>query len=138
LAARLAAERDTNIAELRRTNDELRRVSELHDPSEPTAAIAVREANDAFHVAILTGAANRRLSDYLGELRTLYQRYETLYFANPARVGSVSADDHDAIIAAIAAHDPDAAAAAMRLHYNRAWNLVSRLRDGSDSGVVAV
>jgi DNA-binding GntR family transcriptional regulator len=132
LAARQAtarAARGDGVQEIEAANTDFSAIADQALTSENPADLAlVQSANDRFHAAILAAADNRFLAAPLSALRAHNRRYERAYFTGVPDLARLSADDHEAIVAAIRSGDPDAAANAMRRHIERGWLLVERLR----------
>jgi DNA-binding GntR family transcriptional regulator len=114
LAAETAATRATSddIAELRAHNEALLTAVKGKDP------IAAREADRAFHRAIVRVAANRYLESSIEPLLIHIKRLEALFFRKD-KPGRKSYDEHKRIISAIAAGDAAGAAEITRQNFTR-------------------
>lgn len=82
-------------------------------------AHAVREADDAFHGAILRAADNPYLADALLPRKVLARRFENWYFGSAPTIGEASIQDHERIIAALRDGDADGAAEETRRNWAR-------------------
>lgn len=85
----------------------------------PEDAREVREADDAFHGAILQAADNPYLSDALLPRKVLARRFENWYFGSTPSIGAASIADHERIVAALREGDADGAAAETRRNWAR-------------------
>jgi DNA-binding GntR family transcriptional regulator len=109
LAARMAAERDADVAPL------------LAEQAVAEAAVAAgsahafMEANARWHAALVALAANPDLSASLSRLRVPILRLLSRAFLNGTVVAAACASQR-AVTEAVAARDPDAAEARMRAH----------------------
>lgn len=112
LAARLAAERpERDLSAAEAANDELRAlVTSARDGATPELAWRIVDANDRFHEAIVTVAANEFLTSALLPLKTLMRRYERIVFSQATPIDCASIEQHDRILAAIRAGDAETAA----------------------------
>jgi DNA-binding GntR family transcriptional regulator len=91
----------------------------------PEDAREVREADDAFHGAILRAADNPHLSDALLPRKVMARRFENWYFGNTPSIGAASIADHERIIAALRAGDAEGAAEQTRRNWARSLALLS-------------
>jgi DNA-binding GntR family transcriptional regulator len=85
----------------------------------PVDAREVREADDAFHGAILLAADNPYLSDALLPRKVMARRFENWYFGSTPSIGDASIGDHERIIAALRAGDAEGAATETRRNWSR-------------------
>jgi DNA-binding GntR family transcriptional regulator len=99
----------------------------------PDDAREVRDADDAFHGAILQATDNPYLSDALLPRKILARRYENWYFGNTPSSGAASVGDHARIIAALRAGDAERAAEETRRNWARSLSALSLPIERDDS-----
>jgi DNA-binding GntR family transcriptional regulator len=138
-AARSAAKRrdDAVVHALAREIAEMRRTVEASGGS---AGAGYQEYRDfawqdaRFHETIAGTSGNSLLSDTLRRLRShlhLYRLYHLYY--TTATIGTVTVNEHEAILAAIRAGDSDQAEAAMLNHIDRSRDRSERARTRSEA-----
>jgi DNA-binding GntR family transcriptional regulator len=112
-AARLAAGRPVDLAELTDLNDLNERMANV-PAGEGYAAYRDQVALDArFHDAIAAASGSPLLREAISRLRAHMHLYR-LYWGSG--IATTTAAEHDRIVAALSARDPDAAAEAMYTH----------------------
>lgn len=127
LAAQLA--RDAEIERLYAA-EELFRRAVAESPSDEAASSSGRprwsEANDLFHEAILSAAANGRLADTINALHRSFPRNVTWgALSGNSHLLEENVAQHREIARAIAAHDPTGARQAMKQHVQRSGELIA-------------
>jgi DNA-binding GntR family transcriptional regulator len=135
LSAQLAARRLKAGASLAAVEDAQRAFADVvaRAVAMPDAdlRVAVREADDRFHQAILDLAGNRHLANARQPLRVLARRYENAFFSHARLIGPRSVADHERMIDALRRADENAAAAAMRANMERTYELIEQLVQGA-------
>ncbi len=111
LASQLAFPHITpeTLVTLRKLNTEFRTAIGQED------ALEAMQCDDAFHHVFLQASQNQQLTETLSRLTPLVRRLE---FAQFSRIGSSSADDHDAIIQACEQRDVDLLVRLTRQNWN--------------------
>jgi DNA-binding GntR family transcriptional regulator len=130
-AAELAAQRarDAEIERLHAAEEMFRRaVAESPNDEADSASGRPRwsEANDLFHEAILSAAANGRLADTINALHRSFPRNVTWgALSGNSHLLDENVAQHREIARAIAAHDPERARQAMKQHVQRSGELIA-------------
>jgi DNA-binding GntR family transcriptional regulator len=131
-AAELAAElaRDAEVERLHEAEELFRRAVAEGSQDAGDGAGSERPrwsaANDLFHEAILSAAANGRLADTISTLHRSFPRNVTwAALSGNSHLLQENVQQHRDIARAIAAHDPVAARKAMTLHVRRSGELIA-------------
>jgi DNA-binding GntR family transcriptional regulator len=128
LAARLTASRiDRDLSEIERAQVVLRDLIErtefplrLEDPGDLDRLVAIAEADDDFHSAVVRASGNRYLARTLEPINVQMRRYQLAVVEHLTLIGPMSVDDHELLLDALRLGDVDASMTRMRANLARA------------------